>query len=114
MALLFLFIEIVLVAVLASKLATEAADKGFSKALFLFLTGVVWVGSRLAGNFIVAMFTRYSWLVLISGWITGLVGYMVFYYIISRQEDKYDFDTDDSWEKRNAASKNPDNETKTK
>jgi len=97
----FLFIEIVLVAVMASKLASEAADKGFSKILFLILTGVVWIGSRIIGNFLGSMITHNGWIILISGWITGLIGYMVFYYIISRQEDKYDFDTDDSWEKRN-------------
>lgn len=104
---LFLFIEIVLVAVMASKLGMEAADKGLSKILFMVLTGIIWIGSRLLGNFIAALMTYNRWIILIGGWTVALIAYMLFYYILSRMEDKYDFDTDKSWEERNKEAKAP-------
>lgn len=97
----FLFIEIVLVAVMASKLGMEAYDKGLSKILFMILAVVVWIGSRVVGNFIGAIISYNRWIILLSGWVVALAAYMVFYWIISRMEDKYDFDTDKSWEERN-------------
>jgi len=60
----------------------------------MVLTGILWVGSRVVGNLIGTLITY-------NRWIIALATYMVFYYIISRIEDKYDFDIDKAWEKRN-------------
>jgi hypothetical protein len=100
----FLFLEVVLVAVMAGKLGMEAGDKGFSKALFIFLSIIIWIGSRLLGNFIGSMITYNRLIISVFGWVMGLITYMIFYWFISRMEDKYDFDTDNSWEERNKTS----------
>lgn len=86
---------------MASKLGVEASDKGFSRALFMFLAIMVWIGSRLLGNLVGLLITYNSLMISIFGWVFGLITYMVFYWFISRMEDKYDFDTDKSWEERN-------------
>ena len=104
MGLLFILFEIIIVGILAKKLSAEAHDKGYNNILFMALAVILWIGTRILGNFIgYVIFKSYTGSLLV-GWLAGIVSYSVFYFILWRipEEDLLHKEENDSWKNFNS------------
>jgi hypothetical protein len=105
MGILILIIEIVIVIFLARRLGTEAHDKGYSSILFIILACLLWLGSRIIGNFIGILILPNRLMSLLMGWLTAILSYGLFYYFLAKIKDKEIFNENEAeWKKRNTAS----------
>jgi phosphotransferase system glucose/maltose/N-acetylglucosamine-specific IIC component len=101
MIIFLLIIEIGVAGYLARRLGSEAEDKGFSNALFIVLSIFLWIVFRFAGRLLGIFVSDHYFIAILLGWLFAIVTYMIFFYFISRFEDKQEFDEDKSWKERN-------------
>jgi hypothetical protein len=103
MWLLLLIVEIAVAGFLAVRLGMEAEDKGFSRALFIFLSCMLWFIMRILGRILGWLVIGGSFIPVACGWLFAIVSFMVFYYFIARIKDKEFLNQDNiEWKNRNA------------
>lgn len=102
MGILFLIIEIIIVGFLAVRIGTEAFDKGFSKGLFIFLTILIWISSRVIGNLIGYFLLGIGLKAVFLSWLLAIFTYILFFFIISKMKDEPFFNEHDAeWKQMN-------------
>lgn len=103
MGIFFLIIETAILGFLAVRLGTEAFDKGFSKGLFIFLTVLIWISSRVIGNLIGYFLLGIGLNTVFLSYLLAIFTYILFFFIISKMDDEPFFNEHEAdWKKKNA------------